>query len=68
MLNNAGENILNVNLKEDEDTGEFYGFKNIYRAIFNLFPIDFVQYIEEASHLNRLDRLLGYITYRDFFL
>ena len=67
MLNNAGENILNVNLKEDEDTGEFYGFKNIYRAIFNLFPIYFVQYIEEASHFNRLDRLLGYITDRDFF-
>lgn len=67
MLNNEGENVLNVNLKEDEVTGEFYGFKTIYEKIFKLFPINFLQDIEEVTNINELNRILGFITYKDFF-
>ena len=67
MLNNEGENVLNVNLKEDEVTGEFYGFKTIYEKIFKLFPINFLQDIEEVTNINELNRILGFITFKDFF-
>ena len=67
MLNNEGENVLNVNLKKDEDTGEFYGFKTIYEKIFKLFPENFLQDIEEVTNINELNRILGFITYKDFF-
>ena len=67
MLNNEGENVLNVNLKEDEVTGEFYGFKTIYEKIFKLFPINFLQDIEEVTNINELNSILGFITYKDFF-
>jgi uncharacterized protein (DUF697 family) len=67
MLNNEGENVLNVNLKEDEITGKFYGFKTIYEKIFKLFPINFLKDIEEVTNINELNRILGFITYKDFF-
>ena len=67
MLNNEGENILNVNLKEDKDDGEFYGFQTIYEKIFKLFPKNFLQDIEEATNINELNRLLGFITYKNYF-
>ena len=67
MLNNEGENILNVNLKEDKDNGEFYGFQTIYEKIFKLFPKNFLQDIEEATNINELNRLLGFITYKNYF-
>ena len=67
MLKNEGENILNVNLKEDELTGEFYGFKTIYEKIFKLFPENYLQDIEEVANINELNRLLGFIAYKDYF-
>ena len=67
MLNNEGENVLNVNLKEDEVTGEFYGFKTIYEKIFKLFPENFLKDIEEVTNINELNRMLRFITYKDFF-
>ena len=67
MLNNNGENILNVNLKADDDTGEFYGFNIIYQKIFGLFPADFIENIEDVNNLNNLNRLLGYISDKDYF-
>lgn len=38
MLNNNGENIISVNLKEDSETGEFYGIRDIYKELSKLFP------------------------------
>lgn len=39
MLNkDNGYNVINVNLKEDDEHGEFYGFQEIYEKIYNLFP------------------------------
>ena len=67
MLKNDGENIINVNLKTDDVYGECYGFSTIYQKIFNLFPKNFVDDVEEANKLNNLNRLLGYITYQNYF-
>ena len=67
MLNNNGENIINVNLKSDNDTGESYGFSTIYQKIFNLFPEHFVEQVDKANNINNLNRLLGYITYKNYF-
>ena len=67
MLNNNGENIINVNLKSDNETGESYGLSRIYQKIFNLFPEDFVGEVDEANNINDLNGLLGYITYKNYF-
>ena len=67
MLKNDGENIINVNLKSDEYIGECYGFNIIYQKIFNLFPEDFVGEVDKANNINDLNRLLGYITYKNYF-
>ncbi len=67
MLKNDGENIINVNLKSDDDTGECYGFSTIYQKIFNLFPEHFVEQVDKANNINDLNRLLGYITYKNYF-
>ena len=66
ILNNYGQNIINVNLKADEEYGEFYGFNEIYNEIYKLFPSKFNDDIEEALNLN-LDRLLGFLRYKDYF-
>ncbi len=67
MLKNDGENIINVNLKSDDVNGESYGFNIIYQKIFKLFPMNFDNEIEKANNINNLKRLLGYITYKDYF-
>ena len=51
MLNNNGQNIIPVNLKEDKEFGEFYGFSDIYRAILKLFPENFISTIKEFNEL-----------------
>ena len=67
MLRNSGQNVINVNLKEDEEHGEFYGFKEIYKEIKNIFPQNFSEMIDEGIHLNDLNQLIGYLNYRNFF-
>ena len=67
MLNNNGQNIIATNLKEDSDTGEFYGFQNVYREIFKLFPEDFIDIIKEVNKLKDLKQILGFISYKQFF-
>ena len=67
MLNNNGENIITVNLKEDKDTGEFYGFSNIYRAILKLFPENFIETIKEFSELKDLNQQLNYLSFKKYF-
>jgi uncharacterized protein (DUF697 family) len=67
MLNNNGQNIITVNLKEDSETGEFYGFKEIYKEIKNIFPQNLPEMIDEGIHLNDLNQLIGYLNCRNFF-
>ena len=67
MLNNDGENIINVNLKSDNDTGECYGCNIIYQKIFKLFPEVFVGEVEEANNINDLNGLLRYISGKNYF-
>ena len=43
------------------------GFNIIYQKIFNLFPVNFDNKVEEANKLSNLNRLIGYITYKDYF-
>ena len=62
-----GYNVINVNLKEDEDHGEFYGFKEIYEKISNFFPQDFPELIDRGLRCNNLDQLMGFIAYENFF-
>ena len=65
-LNNDGENIISVNLKEDSDTGEFYGLRDIYREILKIFPENFIDEIEN-NNFNDLNQLFGFIAYKKYF-
>ena len=69
MLNkDNGYNVINVNLKEDDEHGEFYGFQEIYEKIYNLFPKRFPEIIDEGlNNCENIDQLMGYINYRNFF-
>lgn len=64
MLNNNGENIISVNLKEDSETGEFYGIRDIYKELSKLFPN---RYNQEVNNLNDLREQLGLIFYKYYF-
>ena len=50
-----GYNVINVNLKEDEEYGEFYGFKEIYEKISNFFPSNFPEIIDEGLISDNID-------------
>ena len=67
MLNNNGQNIIPVNLKEDKELGEFYGFSDIYRAILKLFPENFISTIKEFNELKDIDQQIGFILYKKYF-
>ena len=67
MLNNNGQNIIPVNLKEDKELGEFYGFSDIYRAILKLFPENFISTIKEFNELKDLDQQIGFLLYKKYF-
>ena len=67
MLNNDGQNIIPVNLKEDKECGQFYGFCDIYRAIFKLFPDNFIDAVDELNELKDLKQQIGFLTYKKFF-
>jgi hypothetical protein len=63
-----GYNVINVNLKEDKDFGEFYGFKEIYEKIYNFFPPKFSEIIDEGLHkCKNINQLMGFIAYQNFF-
>ena len=67
MLNNNGENIIAVNQKEDSETGEFYGFRDIYKKISKLFPDKYKYMYKEVNNLNDLKEQLGLIFYKYYF-
>lgn len=67
MLNNNGENIIAVNLKEDSEIGEFYGFRDIYKEISKLFPDKYKDLYKEVNNLNDLKQQLGFIFYKYYF-
>ena len=67
MLNNDGQNIIAVNLKEDKEIGEFYGFREIYREIFNLFPQNFIDSIKQINKFKHLKQLLDFIKKKNYF-
>ena len=67
MLKKNGQNIISVNLKEDETLGKFYGFTDIYKAILNLFPENFIQTIEELNELKDINQQIGFLLYKKYF-
>ena len=67
MLNNDVQNIIAVNLKEDKEIGEFYGFREIYREIFNLFPKNFIDSIKRINKFKYLKQVLDFLKNKNYF-